>query len=248
MESGRGCMAMKVPVKKGFDFALDTLFPIEGLGCKKDGEWLCAQCGKKIPIEFQEQCFVCKTVSQGGRTCFSCRGEFPLARVVRFFNYDTPLVRESIRLGKYHYTKMLFGSLAKVARPYVLAALEGFDFDIDPRALIFVPMPLHARRLRERGFNQAEIVARECAEAVSARVIGALARRRATVRQADLDEADRMVNIQGAFSCIDRRAVDGQFVALVDDVATTGSTLAEAAHVLLASGAREVWGFTLAKG
>ena len=239
---------MGIMVKKVYNFALDTLFPIECLGCKKEGEWLCAQCGKKIPIEFQEQCFVCKTVSQGGKTCFSCRGEFPLARVVRFFNYDTPIVRESIGLGKYHYIKTLFERLTEVVGPYIVDALEGFDFDIDPRALVFIPMPLHARRLRERGFNQAEIVARECAEAVDARVIGVLARRRATVRQADLDEADRMANIQGAFSCIDRRAVDGQFVALVDDVATTGSTLAEAARVLLVAGAKEVWGFTLAKG
>ena len=235
-------------IKKACDFILDTIFPIECLGCKKDGEWLCGECRKKIPIEFQEQCFVCKTVSPGGRTCFSCRGEFPLTRVVRFFNYDTPLVRESIGLGKYHYIKALFKCLTDVARPYVADALEGFDFDIDPRALVFVPMPLHARRLRDRGFNQAEIIAQECAEAISAHMVKALARCRATVRQADLDEDDRAVNIKDAFACVDRGAVEGRFVALVDDVATTGATLAEAARTLLASGAREVWGFTLAKG
>lgn len=233
-------------IKPAYDFILDTLFPIECLGCKKDGEWLCGGCSQKIPIEFQEQCFVCKTVSPYGRTCFSCRGEFPLARVVRFFNYDTPLVRESIGLGKYHYIKTLFGCLTEVARPYVNDALEGFD--LDPRALVFVPIPLHPRRLRERGFNQAEIVARECASAISARVICTLVRRRATMRQADLDESDRAANIKGAFVCTDRAAVDGQFIALTDDVATTGATLVEAAQVLLVSGAREVWGFTLAKG
>lgn len=233
-------------LRKSFDFVLDTIFPIECLGCKKDGEWLCDECVRKIPIEFQEQCFVCKTVSRGGKTCFSCRDEFPIARVVRFFNYDMPLVREGIRLGKYHFIKAFFHRLAEVARPYVADALDGFD--IDPRALIFVPIPLHPRRLRDRGFNQAEIVARQCAEAVGAPMVSALARRRATLRQADLHEDDRAVNIKGAFVCTDRTAIDGQFVALTDDVATTGATLVEAARTLLAAGAREVWGFTLAKG
>jgi ComF family protein len=109
---------------------------------------------------------------------------------------------------------------------------------------LVVPVPLHARRLRERGFSPAAQLARACARA--ARVPCApvlLARRRDTPSQTGLSRAARRRNVAGAFVA---RAAAPPRVWLVDDVATTGSTLSEAARALRRAGAREVLGVCLA--
>ena len=227
-------------------FILDTIFPIECLGCAKEGEWLCLACARKIPMEQQDFCFICKQVSLGGRTCFSCTREFPLAQVMRFFDYDEPLVRRAITTAKYSFVEKIFNQLADIAAPHILSKLA--NSDLDPRAIIFAPVPLHPRRKRERGFNQSEILAKQFAQKCGGRFTQALSRRRATIPQADLDEQDRARNIKGVFSVPGYGVVRGQYVFLVDDVATTGSTLAECANALLSAGARQVNAMVLAKG
>ena len=225
---------------------LDTIFPIECLGCKKEGEWICKQCLGRLPIAGQESCFACKKESTGGRTCFSCMRTFPMARMMRFFDYDEPMLKEAIRIAKYALVKEALTQLVGVMLPYLPGTLE--PCDTDPRALLFVPVPLHPRRFRERGFNQAELIASACASACGASYSSALTRVRYTLPQADLDETDRARNIARAFVCPDPSVVQGRYVVLTDDVATTGATLTQCARALLDAGACEVSGLVLAKG
>lgn len=237
---------MQESIKRLGNFLLDTIFPIECIGCKKEGEWLCERCAGRIAVTEQNECLVCKTSAARGRTCFTCRREFPLARALRAMDYDDPRVKYALKLIKYNYVKTLLYPLIKVALPYFVDSLA--QNDIDPRALIFTPVPLHPRRLRERGFNQSEIIARAVASECGAKLIQPLARRRFTMPQVDLDEQDRRSNIKGAFVCSDAESVKDRYVVVVDDVTTTGATLAECAEVLLSAGAKEIWGLTLAKG
>lgn len=225
---------------------LDAVFPIECLGCGKEKEWLCRRCAAAIPLEAQDLCFVCKEQSLGGRTCFSCRRKFSLAGVVRLLNYDWPLVREALRVAKYGYVAAVFPPLLEALTPHLAPKLDMLD--IDPRAAIFAPVPLHHRRLRERGFNQASLVAQAMALACGASCFDMLARRQAVPPQAKLDEEDRIRNVKGNFVCIDREAVRGRYVFVVDDVATTGTTLHECGKALRDAEVREVWGLVLAKG
>jgi ComF family protein len=117
--------------------------------------------------------------------------------------------------------------------PSVLTLLEDCD--------VLVPVPLHPRRLRERGFNQAALIARElgrragrpCAE-------GVLVRRKDTSPQTGLTAAERRRNVAGAFAVRHRGQVAGHVVTLVDDVLTTGATARTCARTLRDSGAREV--------
>ena len=233
-------------IKEVLNFALDTLFPIECIGCGKEGQWVCDGCAMKIPLSPQTNCFSCKRAAAGGATCFDCQKSFPLTRLLRFFDYDEPIIKEGIRVAKYSYVKNIFERFSEIAASHLATMLEGND--IDPRALIFVPVPLHPRRLRERGFNQAQVIGETMAQRCSGIFAGVLRRVRATLPQADLDEADRSKNIKAAFVCRERAIVEGRYVVLVDDVATTGNTLSECAKVLRNAGARQIWGLVLAKG
>lgn len=108
-----------------------------------------------------------------------------------------------------------------------------------------VPVPLHAGRLRERGFNQAAELSTPLAAAWGlARQPGALLRTRATEPQSERDAAARQGNLAGAFAASN---VDGMCVAVVDDVMTTGATLRECTRALKAAGAREVQVWALAR-
>jgi len=102
----------------------------------------------------------------------------------------------------------------------------------------FVPVPLHPKRLRERGFNQSELLCRAMSEKSGIPVLNALARTRQTSSQAKLSGKERHTNILDAFSCV--MDVSGQTLILVDDVVTTGSTASACAKALLSAGAKQV--------
>jgi competence protein ComFC len=114
--------------------------------------------------------------------------------------------------------------------------------------VVLVPVPLHTKRLRERGYNQSALLARELSrrrglplvEECLVRIENSLPQARAA------GIAERRANVAGAFQCRDRRFA-GKEIILVDDVATTGATLDACAAALLAAGAARIWGFTLTR-
>ncbi len=108
---------------------------------------------------------------------------------------------------------------------------------------LFVPIPLHPVRRRARGFNQAELLAGALARAAGRPLAHALERERATAPQVGAGLAARRANLEGAFRAFQRFA-PGETIALVDDVATSGATLADAARALEEAGATRVIGVT----
>jgi ComF family protein len=152
------------------------------------------------------------------------------------------IVRRLIHDFKYHqrpYLRHVVGDwLATVLDDSRLKAVK-FD--------VIVPVPLHAARRRERGFNQAEFLARSLAGRMSVPVSAALERIRFTTTQTAFDRAKRMQNLHNAFRLRPRRDVQDLRVLLVDDVLTTGSTLSECARVLKESGASSVYAATAAR-
>ncbi|MBP2651808.1 MAG: phosphoribosyltransferase [Firmicutes bacterium] len=113
---------------------------------------------------------------------------------------------------------------------------------------VVVPVPLHARRLKERGFNQTTLIFGKWAEKEGIPWADALARVAITVPQWTLEAKERRKNVKGAFIVTRPESVKGKTILLVDDIVTTGITLNECAKTLKASGAKAVFGLGLAGG
>ena len=125
------------------------------------------------------------------------------------------------------------------------------DGDVSRENVLAVPVPLHPDRLKERGFNQSELLFREPMAALEIPLQSALVRCRATTPQFGLTAAERRGNLQGAFALAEAAAGDafiGKKVILVDDIMTTGTTLQECALVLKKAGAASIMGLVAASG
>ena len=142
--------------------------------------------------------------------------------------------------------KLKYRRLAALAEP-LGDAMARFYLQSPLPADMIVPVPLHPRRQRDRGYNQAALLANRLGRATCLPVRpAALIRVRATVAQMSLNAAQRKENVDGAFRC-DDLTVRGQHVLLIDDVCTTGATLDACAVALKMAGAAEVRGLTLAR-
>jgi ComF family protein len=160
--------------------------------------------------------------------------------------YDHEL-RELIHLLKYERVLPAAGVLGRM----LAQAIRKLDVGAAP--LLVVPVPLHSSKRRERGFNQAELIARAALKQVAGVNVnaqlgsGVLARQRATVSQIGLTRQQRSENIRGAFRVAHLNMVSGHSILLVDDVLTTGTTASECARVLRKAGAEKVWVATVAR-
>ncbi|MFA6495149.1 MAG: phosphoribosyltransferase family protein [Candidatus Paceibacterota bacterium] len=133
-----------------------------------------------------------------------------------------------------------------LASALLITHLKKINIPLD--CCVFVPIPLHPSRQRERGFNQALLLAQQCATHFDRPLVQALARITQTKQQASLpDAAQRYANVTGAFALDPAIAIRGSTIILVDDVSTSGATLAVAAHTLKSGGARKIIGAVVAK-
>jgi ComF family protein len=200
-------------------------------GIRFIGSPLCPRCGIPFPAPEGED-HLCGE-------CLTRERPYAIARAMAYYQGS---LLESIHRFKYRgqtgIGEVLGGLLADFARD--LWDMRSFT--------LLVPVPLHRRRLRSRGFNQAVILAREVANRFSIPLALMTLRRVVfTPPQVSLGREERLANVRGAFAVSRPERVAGQRVLLVDDVYTTGGTLAECARTLLAAGADSVALLTLAR-
>lgn len=202
---------------------------------------VCDTCGERL--EQQE-------LASGQRLCGACRMEEPpFARAIAYGSYSDAL-RELIQLLKYERVRPAANVLGRMLGEAVLELSEDFG-EVAP---VVVPVPLHAAKLRQRGFNQSELIARAALKSFRMRGTERLAldpslleRVRETQSQTGLSAEQRRANVRGAFRVAQPGAVRGRDILLIDDVFTTGTTVRECARVLRRAGASRVLVATVAR-
>lgn len=230
----------------------DVLFPPRCAACGapsaegRDPAW-CRTCFEKLLFVAPPLCPVCgrpyaPTEAMPDHQCGEClldRFRFDVARSAAI--YQGVVRRGILQLkfgGKLHWAP----ALGK------LAALHGETRGILDRGEVIVPVPMHLRWLRRRGFNQSALLARFagrcCFRPV---VVNALVRKRVTKPQTRLSRAERLRNVRGAFAVVRPEVIAGKSVVLMDDVFTTGTTLSECADALKKAGADWVGAVTVAR-
>lgn len=144
--------------------------------------------------------------------------------------------------------RLKYGGAARLAEPLVEAAAPVFaSLAAAAGPGVLVPVPVHAVRLRERGYNQAALLARALARVTGMRLRDVLIRVRATTHQHRLDRAARLRNLRSAFGLQDSARPPPAVVILVDDILTTSATLEACAGVLRSAGSQRILGFAIAR-
>lgn len=236
-------------IKKAGNFLLDLLFPKECLGCKKEGEWFCEKCLKEIPLNQEIYCPVCQKKLNHNTVCFECQKKTSLDGFFSASTYENNLLKKAVKTLKYHYVTELSQALSHLLIKYLKNLNPEITKPILKTGPLIIPIPLHKKRLRERGFNQSELLGQGIATAFGFKYQARILERKIyTAPQAELSRKERLNNIKDCFKLKENFKLKGQTVILIDDVFTTGATMQETAKVLKKAGAKKVWGLTVAHG
>lgn len=229
-------------------FSLSTLltqlfFPPTCLRCGTEGIWLCASCGQTIPDRLYCWCPDCAALVDAQHV--RRNHTLPVANVYSLLPYQESWVSAAIWAAKYQ------GAYRIMRRFGQLLADRADALRLDPATMVVSFVPLHVRRRRERGFDQAEELAAAFARCTGLPIAQVVERNKATTSQATLPAAERRQNMTDAFRQlrIDQNTdcvVSKKNVILLDDVVTTGSTVTAVAALLQRLGAHSVTVLTVA--
>jgi ComF family protein len=210
------------------------------------GSPICPSCAEGFQTLTNPHCTICarpfEAATGENHLCESCLRKRPLFRVIEApYLYEGSL-KTVIHRFKYGGRSGLAGFLGPLLASFARGHRPG------AKHALVMPIPLHPRRLRERGFNQSKLLSEHVAKELSAELdFLSLKRIRYTLPQTGLGKDERRKNVQGAFRLRRSGRVSGRTVFLVDDVATTGNTLNACAKTLLKGGADKVFCLVLAR-
>jgi competence protein ComFC len=215
----------------------DMFYPQRCVGCeRRSSDVLCGACFDALPRVGHPVCRRCGLPTAFATfVCQECKNvDFGFESAQAPLKYEG-VGKEVVHVLKYRGYKQV---VDKLATPLMIQALGYDHFDA------VVPVPLHRARLRKRGFNQAELLARGVARKLNAGVSDTLEVVRSTRDQVELSAAQRRANVEGAYKA--KTTLHGRLL-LIDDVFTTGATMSACAQTLISAGAREVHALSLCR-
>lgn len=230
------------------EFILEILFPKFCLNCGREGSYLCPDCLSLIDVAEKQYCPFCSQpkIVRDGKTCSSCQNSKKLTGFYCPASYDNFIVKKIINQFKY---KPYIKELSKPLSSLIIAHLINLNKFTPTPDFILIPIPLHKKKLKKRGFNQASEIGKELARILKIPFFDdVLIKIKQTPDQVELKKTEREKNIKGVFFCKKPEIVSGRKILLVDDILTTGSTMEEGASVLKSAGAEEVWAIVAARG
>ncbi len=219
--------------------ALNLFFPIWCIGCGREGKYICDSCYEKVPLISPPICVKCGRPLTVKNTCPGCIEGTVFIDGIRAPFLFHGVIRKAIHELKYRNLKAIAPSLAGFLHHYLS------ENPIPGEVL--VPVPIHQKRRRERGYNQSSLIAFELSRRNGLPVVeDCLIKSVNTLPQVKTTSAsERHKNVADVFTCTNEQ-LKGKHVILIDDVSTSGATLNTCAKVLKASGVASVWGLTIA--
>lgn len=229
--------------------ALNFLFPNHScLICrteinKSKHELICDACVSKLPVS-KNTCAKCgQRIGLHSIVCDRCKkAEWHFDKAVSVFVYVGEVVEMVLRL-KYNAE----GDVAKAVAPFMVNCITTTGLNVEKETPLLIPVPLTPKRLKARGYNQAELLAKEISARTGIPVeTSAIARIKQTEKQQDMTAKQRAENLKNAFSVLNKSLVEGKTILLIDDVLTTGATVNECSRMLKKAGAKRVYAITIA--
>src|SRR3989344_2067098 len=228
---------------------VDLVFPSFCQGCAVEGIYLCLPCQNAIDSPIH-RCLRCGKNSPLGQVHAECAdSKTALSGLMVAAEYSHPAVRNLIWQLKYNSVREISKTMGLVMADFIIKNDLADYFSQS----IVIPVPTHKKRLRFRGFNQAEEIAKHFAANLGMEYCEALIKSRPTTRQVELERKQRIENLRGAFALNNKVfntlniTLSTKKFILIDDVATTGTTLAECAQALRALEPAETWGLVVAR-
>jgi len=205
---------------------LNIFFPIHCLGCNQEGSFICFNCFNKLPLNT----------------------ELPSNNLLIASYYEYPLIKKIIHRYKYDFVK----ELAKPLGLLMIKKLNNFPNNFNKNNSILIPVPLHKKRLKWRGFNQSELLAQVISQELNIPVINnILIRNKHTLPQVKLENSkQRKENIEQAFQINPnfKNNLENKKIILIDDISTTGATLEECTKALKPLKPKKIIGLVVARG
>lgn len=227
---------------------LDMLLPFRCISCGREGALLCGTCEKHLGI-VSPSCVVCKKMSSPakkqpilGRTCIGCTKQTAIRVFFSPCRYADTVPQRLVHAFKFKGVRHVKTILAQII-------IRSFSYYrvLFPANAVCIPIPLTNARKRERGFNQAELLAKDLAQMLHLSCNTALLIRKGDhAPQTSMNANERRENIKGVFAVTPNNIHSRQTYILIDDVKTTGATLTEAALCLKNAGAKRIWAITFA--
>lgn len=229
-------------VKKILDYIWDIFYPKSCIVCGTFGEWVCGEDERLLVAHPLFECPKCRRGQAGVEVCDACRSQALVIKLWVVTQYHSPIIESLIRLLKYHNLTDLVLEIKKLFTSY-RDQLQSWDVSVP-----LIPVPLYWRKKCERGFNQAELIARVAGEVFGNPVrVDLLERIQDHSAQARLSAQERHRNVVGGFKVKNVHNIPKR-VILIDDVYTTGATMDACAQALKSVGVEEVWGLVIARG